>query len=119
MICWGRRELNIARPPLQSVKYQQGDIVMKVLASSRSSKILERVVEPLSGHLSKPVAKSLLSLQFSDEDHDRMESLVNKSKRNKLTASERAELTEYVQLGFLLDKLHAKALIALKKRSAL
>lgn len=86
--------------------------------ASYGREILDRAVESLGKRLSKRDANALLALQFAEEDHDRMESLVTQSKQRKLNSSEREELDSYIRLGFLLDALHAKARISLKKRSA-
>lgn len=84
---------------------------------SNTREILDRAVESLGNRLSKRDANVLLSLQFAEEDHDRMENLVNQSKKRKLTSNEKEELDSYIRVGFLLDALHAKARIQLTKRS--
>ena len=92
---------------------------MKTVTKSNANKLLERMVKPLGESLSLRAAKTVLKLNIPDEDQDRMEHLVSKAKRGKLTLVERHELDEYLLVGNLLDKLHAQAHVAFKRPTLL
>lgn len=79
--------------------------------------IVDRLLVPWGKELTAPAAKSILEIQFTDAEQDRIEELVTQSKKAKLTKDQRKELEEYLRWSYLLDKLHAKARITLKRRS--
>ena len=80
--------------------------------------IVDRLLVPWGKELTAAAAKSILAIQFTDAEQDRIEELVAQSKRSKLTKDRKKELEEYLRWSYLLDKLHAKARLTLKRRSA-
>ena len=79
--------------------------------------IWERVIQ-FEEQLSPPAARALLNVQFSSRDHERMHQLAANARAATLTAKEEAELDIYERLGCVLDILHSKARLALKKPRA-
>ena len=59
--------------------------------------------------LSPEAARSLLALEFSDEDQQRMRELANKARAGDLTEQEQAESQSYSFVGNLLGVLKSKA----------
>jgi hypothetical protein len=82
------------------------------------SAIWHRLVRPEGGGLSLAAARSLLKLDFDEEDRSRMHELVVKNRDDALNDEEKAELTAYRRVGLLLDLLHSKARTTLKRRPA-
>jgi hypothetical protein len=68
------------------------------------------------GNLAPSAARSLLGVHFSPEDQKRMRQLSAKARAGTLTAAEDVEIDAYERFGCLLDILHSKARLALKKR---
>ena len=85
-------------------------------ATQRSS-VLARVVQPKSANLSAAAARSLLQLNFDASDKKRMHELAIKAQGGELSHDEELELDEYRRVGRLLDLLHSKARLSLKKRT--
>ena len=63
--------------------------------------------------MSKPLAESLLALDFPDEDAERIEELNAKANEGSLSSDEEAELEAYVNIGDLLAHWQSKARQAL------
>ena len=85
------------------------------LASNRDASLWQGVVQ-LQGNLPASAARALLRLQFSERDHARMEHLSTKARAGSLSESEQSELDNFERLGCVLDIVHSKARLALKKR---
>jgi hypothetical protein len=66
--------------------------------------------------LSPAGARTLLKVQFSEQDIVRMNELGAKACAGALTPEEQLDLDNYERLGCLLDILHAKARIVLRPR---
>ena len=81
-------------------------------------KVLERVINPQKGGMSPELAKQVLAMDFSAEDHARYESLAYKAQEGTLTAEERSELDEFVNVNDLLTLLQAKARISLRQHNS-
>ena len=76
--------------------------------------IFERIVLPAEPDLSQQAAKSLLSLAFSPEDRQRMQSLADKAREGTLTPDEQEAIENYERVGHYLAILQSKARIALR-----
>ncbi len=88
-----------------------------VQTNSRSvahAEVLRRVFD-LGGHgLTRPLAESILSLDFPDHDATRVMELSTKANEGELTDGEEAELEAYVNVGDLLAFWQSKARQALQ-----
>ena len=65
--------------------------------------------------LSRAAARSLLELEFTQEDKERMHQLLEKNHEGRLTKPEQQELDTYRRIGRLIDLLCAKARLSLHK----
>lgn len=65
--------------------------------------------------LSPDAARSLLRLQFSDEDKGRMDELADKARQGALSIAEQAEIENYERVNNLLGILKSKARRSLKE----
>jgi hypothetical protein len=81
-----------------------------------SLKLLDRVLDPLAGSMSRKFARAVLDLEFTKRDHARVESLSYKAQEGKLTPKEEAELDWYLEVNSLLIIMRAKAREALRQR---
>jgi hypothetical protein len=80
--------------------------------------ILSRVLEPDKPTLTAAAARALLTLDFNQDDKDRMRQLSAKAREGTLTAQEQAEVNNYERVGHLLNILQSKARRSLKGRRA-
>jgi hypothetical protein len=85
------------------------------MAENRETTIWSRILRPERDDLSPEAARSLLKLDFEEEDRTRMRELAAKNRSGALTAAEEAELDSYCRVGALLDLMHAKARRTLRK----
>ena len=60
-------------------------------------------------------ARYLLSIDFSEADHARMQELMDKSNEGALVPEEKAELDGYVNIANVLSVMHSQARVALNK----
>jgi hypothetical protein len=79
--------------------------------------ILESIVSSNGALLSPAAAKALLQLKFPPKDSKRIRQLLQKNNAGTVTAEDRIALEKYLRVGQFLDLLHAKARLALAKRS--
>ncbi len=77
--------------------------------------ILSHLTWPDDDALSPAAAEGWLAIRFDKQQLDRMHELVTKNQDGKLTAKEKRELDNYRRVGFLLDLMHSKARLFLKK----
>ena len=84
------------------------------VSSAHTGAIWQRVIE-LQGP-SPSAARALLRLQFSERDQALMKELSDKARAGTLSPEQQRELDTFERLGCLLDILHSKARVALKKR---
>ena len=68
------------------------------------------------GELTPPAARALLRFGFSERDHAHMQKLAVKANAGELSPREQIELDTFERLGCLLDIIHSKARLALKKK---
>jgi hypothetical protein len=66
-------------------------------------------------HAVRDRARPLLSIDFSEADHARMQELMDKSNEGALIADEKAELDGYVNIANVLSVMHSRARAALRK----
>jgi hypothetical protein len=71
--------------------------------------LLDRVIAPESGTLSREAAQSILALGFNRRDVARMNRLAQRNQVGKLTAAEDEALESYLRVGRFLALLQAKA----------
>ncbi|MEX2120944.1 MAG: hypothetical protein WD847_15240 [Pirellulales bacterium] len=79
--------------------------------------ILAAVIAPERPTLTPDVARSLLDLQFSDEQVRRMHALLEKNNAGTLTDLERLEMERYARVGNFLSLMQAKARLSLSAAS--
>jgi hypothetical protein len=73
---------------------------------------------PSDGHgLSRPLAESILALDFGDHDSMRIAELSSKANEGALTEDEEAELEAYINVGDLLALWQSKARQALQTQA--
>jgi hypothetical protein len=80
--------------------------------------ILSRLFRPENDNLTIEAAEALLGIRFETADLTRMHELAVKNQDGQITADERNEMENYRRVGFLLDLMHSKARLALKKHRA-
>jgi uncharacterized protein YnzC (UPF0291/DUF896 family) len=81
------------------------------------SEILERVIAPNNPDFTPEAARSLLQLRFSAEDISRMNELAAKARAGALTDDEERMLEGFRFVGAMIDLLHSKARLSLKRTS--
>ena len=77
--------------------------------------IWARLIQAPKAPISPEAANYLLSIDFSEADHARMQELMDKSNEGTLTSDEKAELDGYVNIANVLSVMHSQARVALKK----
>lgn len=89
-----------------------------VTADSRAAahaELLRRVFD-LAGHgLDRPLAESILALDFPDQDAARISELSAKANEGTLNETEQAELEAYINIGDMLALWQSKARQALRQ----
>ncbi len=89
---------------------------MKTVQSlNTESAIWDRVFQPAGKTLSLPAARSILALEFSQADQERMHELAAKAREGSLTTAEQAEIRNYERAGNVLALWKSKARQRLKK----
>jgi len=73
------------------------------------AEVLRSVFDLTARGLTKPLAESILALDFPDEDAARIEDLSAKANEGRLTEEEAAELEAYVNISDLLAYWQSKA----------
>jgi hypothetical protein len=66
--------------------------------------------------LAPAAARALLRLDFDKKDRARMHELAQKNQSDELSEREEIELQSYLKVGLILDLLHAKANLSLRRR---
>ncbi len=77
--------------------------------------ILEHVINPGQGDLSKELAQYILSLDFPKDDHARYEELSLKAQDGTLSKEEELELDEFLNVNDFLTIVQTKARSSLNK----
>jgi hypothetical protein len=65
--------------------------------------------------LTVEAARSLLSISFEESDRERIHELAVKNQSGDLNSDEQTELATYLHVGCVIDLLHAKARLAMRK----
>jgi hypothetical protein len=77
--------------------------------------IWARLIQAPTAAISSEAARYLISIDFGDADHARMQQLMEKSNEGTLTSEEMAELDGYVNIANVLSVMHSRARVALKE----
>ena len=77
--------------------------------------IWARLIQAPKAPIAPEAARYLLSIDFSDADHARMQALMDKSNEGALVPDEKAELDGYVNIANVLSVMHSQARVALRK----
>jgi SpoU rRNA methylase family enzyme len=85
--------------------------------ATTESAIWSRLLEPANTLLSPAAARSILRLDFSEEDKKRMHVLAEKAREGTLTPAEHEAIENYERVGNLLALMQSKARLYLKKAS--
>jgi len=80
-----------------------------VFRSSTHAEILRKVFDLPERGMTRPLAESILALDFPETDAARAEELNAKANDGALTEDERAELEAYTNIGDLLAYWQSKA----------
>ncbi len=78
--------------------------------------VLERILNPSEGDLPPDFARRLLSLGFSEEEHQRYRELSDKAQLGQLSTEERSELDDLLTANDVLTILQSKARASLNKK---
>ena len=79
--------------------------------------ILTKVVDPKKADLTPEAAKSFLGLRFDSATTRRIRRLLQRNNRGTISAADRIVLDKYLRVGQLIDLLHAKAKVSLRRSS--
>jgi hypothetical protein len=85
------------------------------MSTAMEAAVLERMIRPTVANVPPDAARFILSLDFSDSDHVRIDELSAQARAGKLTEQERGELEGYIRLGDVLALLQSKARRSLKQ----
>ena len=85
---------------------------------SQETEILSRVIGPENPNFSPEAARSILALGFGDTDNEQMNYLRQRPDRGPLTSKKNRLLNAYMFVGAVVDLMHSKARLSLKKNSA-
>ncbi len=91
---------------------------MTAATISQEAEILSRVIEPENPNFSADAARSMLGFSFRDSDIEEMNHLAAMARQGKLSPQEESSLNAYLLVGSLVDLMHSKARLSLKKHSA-
>lgn len=84
-------------------------------AAVNETAILSRLIRPERDDLPPEAARSILKLAFDGEDRERMHDLAVRAQGGPLAEVEQAELDSYRRVGRLLELMHSKARLSLKR----
>lgn len=76
---------------------------------SSQAELWARLLEMGDTQLTEEAARYILTLQFPDDDVDRMHQLAKKARAGTLTSREHADLNMYEQVGHALSLMKSKA----------
>ncbi len=86
---------------------------MSATATNSEAAILSRLIIPMRGDLSADAARSILNLQFDEQDRLRMRELANMREEGALSEDDEAELDRYRHIGHFLELIQSKARLSL------
>jgi hypothetical protein len=73
------------------------------------------IVKPHQADLNPEIARAILKIDFTPEDHRRVDELSAKAQKGTVTPQEGAELDESIRVGLKLAVLQSKARMSLKR----
>jgi hypothetical protein len=88
-----------------------------IMTTTSEAAIFSRVLEPEKPMLSADAARSILALDFTQADRERMNALAAKARAGGLTAEENEELENYLRVGDLVAIMQSKARRSLENGS--
>lgn len=91
-------------------------MVSQLPVPNREAAIWARLMRAHEDDLSSEAAEFLLSIDFDDDDRQRMLRLAEHSEAGILTAEEQAEFDSYLHIGNFLAVMQSKARLALKRK---
>ena len=91
----------------------------QVLTPNTESAMLARILQADEQELTLDAARYWLSVKLPPSDQDRVDELSAKARAGSLTEAETQELDNYLQIGFLLGTMQAKARRLLPTESTL
>ncbi len=77
--------------------------------------ILGRLIRPEQDDLSPEAARSILRLEFDEQDRARMHELAVRAQQGTLSAADEADLSSYRGVGRLLELMRSKARRSLRR----
>ena len=84
---------------------------------STEAAIIARMIHPENANLPNDAAQAVLRLINLDKsDLDRMHILAVRNQDDALTPDEKAELESYLRISMMVDLIHAKARLSLRKQ---
>lgn len=86
------------------------------LPPTTEAAIWARVIRGNS-ELTRPVARAILKLEFTDADQERMHELAQKARDGSLTPAEEFEIDNYERVGTMLAILKSRSRKLLKQTS--
>jgi hypothetical protein len=87
------------------------------IKGSTEAAIITRMIHPEKADLPNDAAQAVLRLLNLDQaDLDRMHVLAVKNQDDAVTRAEKAELESYLRISMMVDLIHAKARLSLRKR---
>ena len=91
----------------------------QVLTPNTESAILARILQADEQELTPDAARYWLSVKLPSRDQDRVDELSAKARAGSLSEAESQELDHYLDIGFLLGTMHAKARLLLRTEANL
>ena len=88
------------------------------MKSGESSRVLDRLLEPISRCLNPDGARALIEMRADPVAEARIEELAEKCTEGQLTPEEKHEYETYVHVGNVVAILQAKARLHLKEQGA-
>jgi hypothetical protein len=88
---------------------------MATVTEISEADILREVVDSAGSAMTPDAARSLLNLEFSSRDRERMRKLLDRNNKGTITEAELALLDRYRRVGMLIDLLQAEARLVLKQ----
>ena len=88
----------------------------QLVSPNREAAIWARLMRGQKGDLSPETAEFLLSINFDENDRQRLMTLADRSEAGILTAEEQTEFDSYLHIGNLLAVMQSNARFALMKR---
>ena len=89
-------------------------MVPQLAENNSEARILSRATDPQNWKLTPEAARSILALELSPKDRERMDELAAKSPSGSLTADEEVEIESYRQVATLVELIKSKARLFLK-----